>query len=58
MKGTNQKAAFYAVFSNIMVTPLSSSSSSSSLYTPCGAQGIHEELPGIVIYSYSLDLIP
>ena len=34
------------------------SSSSSSPFTPCGAQGIQEELPGFAISSYSLDLIP
>jgi hypothetical protein len=34
------------------------SSSSSSPVTPCGAQGIHEELPGIAISSYSHDRIP
>jgi hypothetical protein len=33
-------------------------SSSSVPFTPCGAQGIHEELPSIAISSYPLDLIP
>jgi hypothetical protein len=33
-------------------------SSSSSPFTPCGAYGIHEELLGITISSYSLDFIP
>jgi hypothetical protein len=32
--------------------------SSSSRFTACGPQGIHEELPGIAISSYSLNLIP
>ena len=27
-------------------------------FTPCGAQGIHEELPSIAVSSYSLDLVP
>jgi hypothetical protein len=31
---------------------------SSSPFTPYGAQGIHEELPGIEISSYSLDFVP
>jgi hypothetical protein len=35
-----------------------SSSSSSSPFTPCGAQGIHEELPGTAISSYPLYLVP
>jgi hypothetical protein len=26
--------------------------------TPCGAQGIHEELSTVLISSYPLDLIP
>jgi hypothetical protein len=34
------------------------SSSSSSPFTACGAQDIHEDLPGIAISSYSLNLIP
>jgi len=34
------------------------SSSSSVPFTSCGAKGIHEELPGIAISSYPLDLIP
>jgi len=32
--------------------------SSSSPFTPCGAQGIHEELPSVAISSYPLDLVP
>ena len=32
--------------------------SSSNPVTPCGAHGIHEELPGIAVCSYPLDLIP
>jgi len=32
--------------------------SSSSPFTPCGAQGIHEELPSFAISSYPLDLVP
>jgi len=32
--------------------------SSSNPFTPCGAQGIHEELPSIVVSSYPLDLVP
>jgi len=34
------------------LTPLSNP------FTPCAAKGIHEELPGIVVSSYPLDLIP
>jgi len=34
------------------------SSSSSDPFTPCAAQGIHEELPGIAVSSYPLDLVP
>jgi hypothetical protein len=34
------------------------SSSLSSSFTPCGAQGNYEELPGVAISSYALDLIP
>jgi hypothetical protein len=36
----------------------SSSLSSSVSFSPCGAQGIHEELPSVAISSYPLDLIP
>jgi len=27
-------------------------------FTPCGAWGIHEELPGVAVSSYPLDLVP
>jgi hypothetical protein len=37
---------------------MSSSSSSSVPFTPCGAQGINEELPSVAISNYPLDLIP
>jgi hypothetical protein len=37
---------------------LSSSPSSSVPFTPCGAEGIHEELPSVAISSYPPDLIP
>jgi len=30
---------------------------SSNPFTPCGAQGIHDELPGIAVFSYPLDLV-
>jgi len=35
-----------------------SNSSSSSPFTPCGAWGIHDELPDIVVSSYPFDLVP
>ena len=31
---------------------------SSNPFTPCGAQGIHEELPGIAVSIYPIDLLP
>jgi len=34
------------------------SSSSSNPFTPYGAWGIREELPGTAVFSYSLDLVP
>jgi hypothetical protein len=37
---------------------ISSSSSSSVPFTPCGAQGIHEERPSVAISSCPLHLIP
>jgi hypothetical protein len=37
---------------------LASVFSSSNLFTPCGAFGIHKKLPSFAISNYPLDLIP
>jgi hypothetical protein len=51
--------AMEELYMTVSVSSSSSSSSSSSVpFTPCGAQGIHEELSSVAVSSYSLDLIP
>jgi hypothetical protein len=52
--GTEQKGASVAKEGNAKVK----GPPSSVPFTPCGAHGIHEELPSVAISSYSLDLIP
>jgi len=55
LKLQNKGTLFHAALRQGKCSQLSSSSNP---FTPCGAWGIHEEIPGIAVLTYPLDLVP